>query len=109
MNLFQTEQLKEEFVKINPQHCLPTIDDDGFVLWESRAIAVYLVESRRPAGDSLYPKDAQQRAVINQRLQFDCGTLYQRIRAICVSAFRHAIFHLANAKQNLLDYVWKLC
>lgn len=28
--------------------------------------------------DSLYPKDPQTRAIINQRLYFDMGTLYQR-------------------------------
>lgn len=93
VNLFEKEQLKEEFLKVNPQHCLPTIDDNGFVLWESRAIAAYLVDSRRPAGDSLYPKDVQQRAVIDQRLQFDCGTLYPRIRAIC-----WPVLHLGETK-----------
>lgn len=85
VNLWEKEQLKEDFVKVNPQHCVPTIDDNGFILWESRAIAAYLVEKNHPEGHSLYPLDAQRRALINQRLQFDAGTLYPRIRAICVS------------------------
>lgn len=84
VNLFEKEQLKDTFVQLNPQHTVPTIDDNGFILWESRAIAAYLVESRYPNGNDLYPGDARQRAIINQRLQFDCGTLYPRIRAICV-------------------------
>lgn len=85
MDLFKKEQLNDDFVKINPQHTVPTLVDDGFVLIESRAIAVYLIEKNFPSGHSLYPNDAKERALINQRLQFDCGTLYPRIRAIAVS------------------------
>lgn len=70
---------------MNPQHTVPTLDDDGFILSESRAIAIYLIEKYFPDGHSLYPKDAKQRALINQFLQFDCATLYQRIRAVAVS------------------------
>lgn len=53
------------------------MDDNGFVLWESRAILGYLVDKYAKT-DSLYPKDAAKRALVNQRLYFDMGTLYQR-------------------------------
>lgn len=86
VNLFEKEQLKEDFIKINPQHTLPTLDDNGFILTESRAIAIYLVEKYFPNGHPLYPKDVEQRARINQRLQFDATTLYPRIRAIQVKS-----------------------
>lgn len=76
-NLMAGEQLKPEFIKMNPQHTVPTLDDNGFYLWESRAIQAYLVEKYGKT-DSLYPKDAQKRALVNQRLYFDAGTLYQR-------------------------------
>lgn len=33
----------------------------------------------------MYPKDPKQKAIVDQRLFFDIGTLYPRIRAICVS------------------------
>ncbi|KAL7727441.1 hypothetical protein ACLKA6_017565 [Drosophila palustris] len=76
LNLQAGEHLKPEFVKINPQHTIPTLVDNGFALWESRAILVYLVEKYGKT-DSLYPKCPKKRAVINQRLYFDMGTLYQ--------------------------------
>nr|AHC08050.1 epsilon glutathione S-transferase [Locusta migratoria] len=81
VDLFAKEQLKEEFVKINPQHTIPTIDDNGFILWDSHAIATYLV-SQYAKDDSLYPKDTKKKAVVDQRLYFEIGTLYPRMRAI---------------------------
>ncbi|PSN29356.1 Glutathione S-transferase D6, partial [Blattella germanica] len=41
-----------------------------------RAILCYLVE-KYAKDDSLYPKDLKKRTVINHRLYFDIGTLYQ--------------------------------
>ncbi|XP_022128564.2 glutathione S-transferase 1 isoform X1 [Pieris rapae] len=80
VDLMKQEQLKENFLQINPQHCVPTIDDDGFVLWESKAIACYLAEKH--GRDDLYPKDLKHRALVNQRLYFDSATLLPHIRAI---------------------------
>ncbi|XP_055622111.1 glutathione S-transferase 1 isoform X3 [Toxorhynchites rutilus septentrionalis] len=76
-NLMAGEHMKPEFLKINPQHCIPTLVDNGFSLWESRAIMIYLVE-KYGKDDKLYPKEPQKRAVVNQRMFFDQGTLYQR-------------------------------
>ncbi|XP_020817296.1 glutathione S-transferase D2 isoform X1 [Drosophila serrata] len=74
LNTMEGEQLKPEFVKLNPQHTIPTLVDNGFAIWESRAIAVYLVE-KYAKDDSLFPKDPKKQAVVNQRLYFDMGTL----------------------------------
>ena len=48
------------YVKMNPNSRVPTIDDDGFVLWESNAIVRYLA-GKHGAG-SLCPSDPKVRA-----------------------------------------------
>merc|ERR1712071_23326 len=56
LNLMAGEQMAPEFIKINPQHNIPTMVDDGFAMNESRAICGYLVQ-KYGKDDSLYPKD----------------------------------------------------
>nr|QWJ89644.1 glutathione S-transferase d2 [Sitophilus zeamais] len=82
INLFKKEQFNEDFIKINPQHTVPTLVDGDFVVSDSHAIGPYLA-SAYGKDASFYPKDPKQKAVVDQRLYFDCGTLYPRIRAIC--------------------------
>jgi len=45
-----------DYVKLNPNARVPTIDDDGFVLWESAGINLYLAEKYR---SPLWPADAR--------------------------------------------------
>ncbi len=79
LNLQQKEHLLPEFIKINPQKTVPTLVDNDFSVWESRAICIYLVEKYAYRDDSLYPKDPKRRAVVNQRLYFDMGVLSKRL------------------------------
>lgn len=65
--------------QINPQHCVPTLDDNGLVLWDSHAISAYLVD-KYAENDCLYPKDLNMRAKINQRLYFDSSVFFAALR-----------------------------
>ena len=49
-----------EYRKMNPNGLVPTIDDDGFVLWESHTIVRYLA-AKHGAG-TLWPTDLRARA-----------------------------------------------
>ena len=62
----QGEHLKPGFIKLNPNHKIPTLVDDDFILWESSAIMLYLI-SKKP-GNSLYSNDAKIQADINRWL-----------------------------------------
>lgn len=57
---------KPEFVALNPRHRVPTIDDGGFVLYESNAIVEYLEDAYPKSGGPLFPGDARQRALVRR-------------------------------------------
>nr|4PNG_A Chain A, LD04004p [Drosophila melanogaster]4PNG_B Chain B, LD04004p [Drosophila melanogaster] len=75
VNTRAKENFSEEFLKKNPQHTVPTLEDDGHYIWDSHAIIAYLV-SKYGKTDSLYPKDLLQRAVVDQRLHFESGVIF---------------------------------
>lgn len=45
-----------DYVKLNPNARVPAVDDDGFVVWESAAINLYLAEKYK---SPLWPADMQ--------------------------------------------------
>ncbi|MCG6875699.1 MAG: glutathione S-transferase [Betaproteobacteria bacterium] len=49
-----------EYRELNPNGLVPTIEDDGFVLWESHAIVRYL--SAKHGAGALWPDDIRMRA-----------------------------------------------
>src|SRR6185295_13628110 len=51
---------KPEYLALNPNGRLPSIDDDGFVLWESLAITMYL--AKKHAAGRLYPSSLEDEA-----------------------------------------------
>jgi glutathione S-transferase len=58
------EHKTAEYLKLNPNGKVPTLVDDDFVLWESRAINAYLASTY--GSNRLYPTDPKKRALIDQ-------------------------------------------
>lgn len=61
------------YKKMNPNSRVPTIDDDGFVLWESNAIVRYL--AAKHAAGSLWPNDLKVRADADRWMDWATSTI----------------------------------
>ncbi|MBL6689373.1 MAG: glutathione S-transferase N-terminal domain-containing protein [Pseudomonadales bacterium] len=69
ISLAEGEQKAPEYVRLNPNGRIPTLVDDGFAVFESGAILIYLAEKTR----LLMPTDLQGRSRVIQWLMFQMG------------------------------------
>lgn len=83
LNLRGGENLKEDYVKMNPLHQVPFLVDGDFMLSESRAIMAYLVNSQKQ-GSLFYPIESKARALVDQRLYYDATVVFPSIANILV-------------------------
>ncbi|VAW18835.1 hypothetical protein MNBD_BACTEROID05-1212 [hydrothermal vent metagenome] len=67
ISLKNGEHKKEDYLKIHPAGKIPSIDDEGFTLFESDTICKYLASREK---SSLYPTDIKQRAIVDQWVDF---------------------------------------
>ena len=86
VDLSKGEQMQEAFLKLNPNHMIPTFVDGDFVLWEANAIMQYLCA--KASDTPLYPSAPQAQADIN-RWQFWQASHFGRACGIMI--FEHVI------------------
>jgi GST-like protein len=65
------EQKADWYVKLNPNGRIPTLTDDGFALFESGAILIYLAEKT----GRFLPRDTQARSRVLQWLMFQMSAV----------------------------------
>lgn len=95
------ETATPEFRALNPNGRVPTIDDDGFVLYESMAINLYLAKKHR---SPLYPADARGEALALQWSLWETDRLDRQI----VIYMRHTgALPEAERKPALAEAAWK--
>jgi glutathione S-transferase len=69
IDLGRGDQLTPQYVALNPNKKMPTLEDDGFVLWESNAILFYMA-AKRPEG-GLWPSDLRGQADVLRWLAWE--------------------------------------
>jgi glutathione S-transferase len=69
IDLGRGDQLSREYVALNPNKKMPTLEDDGFVLWESNAILFYMASKHPNSG--LWPSDPRRQAGVLRWLAWE--------------------------------------
>ena len=75
-----------EYRSINPNRLVPTIDDDGVVLWESNAVVRYLAAKYGAGG--LWPDDLAPRADADRWMDWQQTTLWPALRPVFFGLIR---------------------
>ncbi len=75
-----------EYLAMNPNGRVPTIDDDGFILWESNAIVRYL--AAKHGMGTLCPADEMQHADADRWMDWQCATVGAVMRPFIITMFR---------------------
>jgi glutathione S-transferase len=70
-----------EFLAMNPNKLIPTINDNGFILWESQAIVRYLAETY--GRGTLASQDRKAFARADQWMDWTSSSLYPDIIGTC--------------------------
>ena len=63
-----------EYRAMNPTGLVPTLEEEGFILWESNAILRYLCTAHAPQS-TLFPSEPRARAIVDHWMDFQQTTL----------------------------------
>jgi glutathione S-transferase len=92
VNQMEGEHRSEWYMKLHPAGKVPSIDDDGFTMFESVAICRYLA---RKASSPIYPADISAAAIVDAWSHFAENHVYV---AICKVLFNHFYTSMMGAE-----------
>ena len=99
VDLMKGEQKREANLARQPFGRVPALDDDGFLLYESRAIMTYLDE--KLSGPKLQPGDVRERALMNQWISIE----YSYFSPAAMKIVFELVFHKMAGKVPDMDVV----
>lgn len=77
-----------EYARMNPNRLVPTIEDDGFVLWESNAILRYLARRHAGAARPLLPADPRAAADADRWMDWQLSRVAQPATTVFIGLTR---------------------
>jgi len=78
---------EQAYLAMNPMARVPTLEEDGFTLWESNTILRYLVARHAP-GSALYPAEPRARAGVERWMDWQLGHLTSPMTTILFTLYR---------------------
>jgi len=81
-----------DYLAKNPNGMLPTLDDEGFVLWEANAICQYLAAGK--GGSQLFPTEAKARARVVQWQFWDLAHWNTSVQPIVFERVFKKVFNM---------------
>ncbi|KAJ7266061.1 glutathione-S-transferase 1 [Mycena rebaudengoi] len=76
-----------EFLGKQPFGQVPAIDDDGFILYESRAICRYILEQYPTNGPQLIPTGVKSKALFEQAASVEFANFDPIVKKILLATF----------------------
>jgi glutathione S-transferase len=92
VDLRKGEQKNPEYLKLKPNGKVPTLDDDGYLLWESRAIMMYLAD--QAPDQTLYPREPRARADVHHWLFWDAVHFSPAVQLVSYERFLKGLLGL---------------
>jgi glutathione S-transferase len=100
VELTRGEHRSDEYLSINPVGKVPALQDGDFCLYESNAIARYIANKNN---SSLYPADVQQRAMVDQWMDFGSTHILANMGKILFNKFFAASMGTEVDLQSMAD------
>ncbi|KAJ7224729.1 glutathione S-transferase [Mycena haematopus] len=79
VDLEAKDHKKPEYMAMHPFGQVPMIDDDGFIVYKSRAICRYIAEKYPSQGPDLLPKGLKERTRVEQAASVEYSTFHPAI------------------------------
>ena len=82
VDLMKGEHKGPAFMKMQPFGQIPVLEDDGFFVYESRAICQYLCDKAGAKSESIFPKDPKKRAIVQQMISVEISNFTSGVSAL---------------------------